>query len=348
MTATLGVGIIGAGPVTQAIHLPTLATLPDRFHVTRVMDIDPQVAATVAARARAQPTTQLEELLADTAVDVVAICSPHQFHADQVAAAAAAGKRAVLCEKPLATTVAEAARINEISQSTGMPVIVGAMHAYDPAWIAAKQHWGNLPQTARLVRSMILLPGNDEFVNLATDLAAIAARPPAPHPAEAPSTAQAAAGALRGGILGLATHAIPQVRQFLPAFETVAVATRLRPFGYRLVLTGGRCTVELVALMPGKWRPDWRLDVWGPASELHVRYPPSYVLAGSATAALTSGGGEQRWSYPMNGYQAEWAHLADVVDGLAEPAIPVQTAVDDLSFAATLADAAIETSLERA
>ena len=28
-TKTLGVGFVGAGPVTQAIHLPTLARLPE-------------------------------------------------------------------------------------------------------------------------------------------------------------------------------------------------------------------------------------------------------------------------------------------------------------------------------
>ena len=34
----LGVGFLGAGPVTQAIHLPTLASLGERFRVARVMD----------------------------------------------------------------------------------------------------------------------------------------------------------------------------------------------------------------------------------------------------------------------------------------------------------------------
>ena len=34
MSAQLGVGILGAGPVTQAIHLPTLARMPDLFRVT--------------------------------------------------------------------------------------------------------------------------------------------------------------------------------------------------------------------------------------------------------------------------------------------------------------------------
>ena len=52
MTPPLGVGILGAGPVTQAIHLPTLARLPDKFRVIAVMDIDAQVASSVAARRR--------------------------------------------------------------------------------------------------------------------------------------------------------------------------------------------------------------------------------------------------------------------------------------------------------
>jgi predicted dehydrogenase len=84
---TLGVGILGAGPVTQAIHLPTLARLRDVFSVVRVMDVDADVAESVAARVGAAWTTSVEELLADPAVEIVAICSPHQFHAEQVIAA---------------------------------------------------------------------------------------------------------------------------------------------------------------------------------------------------------------------------------------------------------------------
>ncbi|MET9501984.1 hypothetical protein ABZY42_09645 [Streptomyces sp. NPDC006622] len=84
----LGVGLIGAGPVTQAIRLPTLATLGDRLRVTHVMDVDPDVAASVAARAATETgagsgprrgvrhSTTAAELLADDVVDVVAICSP--------------------------------------------------------------------------------------------------------------------------------------------------------------------------------------------------------------------------------------------------------------------------------
>ena len=36
----IGVGFLGAGPVTQAIHLPTLARLTETFAVVHVNDID--------------------------------------------------------------------------------------------------------------------------------------------------------------------------------------------------------------------------------------------------------------------------------------------------------------------
>ena len=94
MDNKLGVGFIGAGSVTQAIHLPTLARLIDLFHVRQVYDVDADVAARVARRIGARSSRSLDDLLADETVDVVAICSPHEFHAEQVVAACSAGKRA--------------------------------------------------------------------------------------------------------------------------------------------------------------------------------------------------------------------------------------------------------------
>ena len=82
MSAKLGVGFIGAGPVTQAIHLPTLATLAERLRVVHVMDVDKDVAAAVADRVDARATTDVQAVLDDPAVEVVCICSPHQFHAE--------------------------------------------------------------------------------------------------------------------------------------------------------------------------------------------------------------------------------------------------------------------------
>ena len=46
----LGVGFIGAGAVTQAIHLPTLGRLTLDFEVRQVFDVAADVASSVAAR----------------------------------------------------------------------------------------------------------------------------------------------------------------------------------------------------------------------------------------------------------------------------------------------------------
>jgi predicted dehydrogenase len=336
---TLGVGIVGAGPVTQAIHLPVLATVKDRLHVAHVMDVDPAVAAAVAARADARWTTDVDALLADPQVDVVVICSPHRFHAEQVEAACAAGKRAILCEKPLAVDDDGADRIVAASRSSGVPVVVGTMHVYDPAVIAAASDWGGLAETARLVRSVIVLPPNERFVDLATEMHT----PPGGDPAPLADAAM-----ITDGILSLATHNLPLIRRFAPAVDNVMAATAIRPWGYDITFRSGECTVQLLAAQHRHWRPDWTLEVWGPGNELRMEFPPSYVLAGSATTTVRTGGGERRRHFGENGYQVEWRHLADLAEGRAEPAVSVEDAADDLRYALAIAAAATNRTREAA
>jgi 1,5-anhydro-D-fructose reductase (1,5-anhydro-D-mannitol-forming) len=58
-------------------------------------------------------------MLADPAVEAVYIATPNALHADQVVAAARAGKH-VLCDKPLALTVADARRCVQECRSAGV------------------------------------------------------------------------------------------------------------------------------------------------------------------------------------------------------------------------------------
>jgi predicted dehydrogenase len=58
------------------------------------------------------------ELVDDPAVEAVYVATPHTGHAEVVEAALAAGK-AVLCEKPLTATLAEAERLVALAGSTG-------------------------------------------------------------------------------------------------------------------------------------------------------------------------------------------------------------------------------------
>jgi myo-inositol 2-dehydrogenase/D-chiro-inositol 1-dehydrogenase len=353
MSGPLGVGFLGAGPVTQAIHLPVIASLADRLRVIRVMDVDAGVAAEVAGRCGAAPATNITQVLDDPAVDIVAICSPHQFHADQAAAACAAGKRVVLCEKPLATTADQARLIASASAASGVPVVAGTMHAYDRGYAAARRHWGNLPDTATLVRSVIYLPANDLMVDASTELA-VATPQVATGPVTAGPSAQSPGGdrsrslphppTIRDAILGLAMHSIPLIREFMPQAGSVSFARMLTPWGYNVTITDNDRAIQLIGFMPGQWAPDWTLRVLGHGQELRVSFPPSYVLAGSATAELVTGRMRSSWHYPENGYQAEWEHVADVAEGLAKPAISIDEAVADLVYAIDIADQATAAS----
>ena len=332
----IGVGILGAGPATQAIHLPTLARLTDTFRVACVMDVDDHVAQSVAARVGARHTDDMTSLLDDPEVEVVIICSPHQFHADQVIAACHAGKKAVLCEKPFATTAEQAAAIAAVSAETGVPILVGAMHTFDPGWLAAKANWGDLPADAYFIRSSIVLPPNPRFEDFATEVI-IRPEPSVPDFDDA----EVIGGMITGGVLGLAIHDLPLVRTFLPDFTDVEVlsAEIERPFGYSIFLRSGDRLVELHALMSSNWAPNWAFEVFSDDQMLGITFGPSYVHAGGAIAQLTTAEGRVTFGPDLhNGYEGEWRALAEVARG-ATPAAGPDDLIDDLTFALHIADA---------
>jgi len=337
VTAPLGVGVLGAGPVTQAIHLPTLARLRDKFRVVSIMDVDKSVANSVAARAGATATTSEDEVLDDPAVDVVAICSPHQFHAAQVEAACAAGKRGILCEKPFAVSRAEATQIASVAGSASVALVVGAMHAYDPAWLNARAKCGELIETAHTIRSTIVLPFNDRFEDWATE---VAGRPtPGPRPDTTDPAVRAAM--ISGMVMGVTIHDLPLIRPFAPRLERVDFADFIAPFGGVISLTASGRYIDLVTYMRPLWRPEWTLDIWGEDCSAHVEFTPSYVHAGSGTAVVRRDGREVHLGpWPSNGYEAEWAELYDQVAGGAAPRYALIDLIDDLTYATDLAEQA--------
>jgi predicted dehydrogenase len=334
----LGVGILGAGPVTQAIHLPALARLRDILEVRHIMDVDPAVASSVAARVGATASTSVDHLLGDTGVDIVAICSPHQFHAEQVIAVCRAGKKAVLCEKPFAMNAAEAERISAVSTETGVPIVVGAMHTFDPGWLDAEQHWDDLPARVHTIRSSIVLPPNARFEDFATE---IVTRPASGNPDY--SDLEVIKGALQGGIMGLAIHDLPLVRRFTPDFADVEVLQvfHVRPFGYAVSLRTPTRSIELRAVMGSTWKPEWTFEAIADDEALRIDFTPSYVQAGSAVATFSRGSETNSFGpYGHNGYEGEWRELAALARGTRQ-APSAQALIDDLTFALDIAGATV-------
>ncbi len=137
--ATIGVGIIGCGKATQALHLPSLAQLNDKLRVATVCDVSAAVARGVAERwAVVHWTTDLGELLARPEVDAVLVANPNRFHARTATAALAAGKH-VLLEKPAAMSLAELDALIAAERASRRVVQVGYMRRFAAGYRAAVQ-----------------------------------------------------------------------------------------------------------------------------------------------------------------------------------------------------------------
>lgn len=85
-------------------------------------------------RAQAYPT--FEAMLAD--VDVVDICTPTHLHHPQVLQAAAAGKH-IICEKPLARTVAQGKEMIAACRDAGVKLLVAHVVRFFPEYVRAKE-----------------------------------------------------------------------------------------------------------------------------------------------------------------------------------------------------------------
>ncbi|MER5429986.1 Gfo/Idh/MocA family oxidoreductase [Streptomyces sp. NPDC002588] len=73
----------------------------------------------------------LAAVLADDSVRVVHVCTPNALHVPQAEAALRAGKH-VICEKPLATSVAEAERLTALAERAGLVLAVPFVYRYHP------------------------------------------------------------------------------------------------------------------------------------------------------------------------------------------------------------------------
>ena len=136
MSEILSVGMIGAGTIARS-HLRAIETL-DCIRPVAVMDVDADRAAEIAAECGARAFSRLEDLLEDPEVEAVHVCSPHNLHADQVVAAARAGKH-VLVEKPMALRVADCDRMIEACEQAGKLLMVGQVMRYYPISLKVRE-----------------------------------------------------------------------------------------------------------------------------------------------------------------------------------------------------------------
>jgi predicted dehydrogenase len=116
------IGMIGAGWVT-AHHLAAWRSLEEEASVVAICDPDPSaVAARAEAFGIAGRFASAEAMLDEAEIDALDICSPRETHAAMVRLGAGRGL-AMMCQKPLAPTLAEAeALVSEVGGSVPLMV----------------------------------------------------------------------------------------------------------------------------------------------------------------------------------------------------------------------------------
>ncbi len=137
---TLKVGIVGSGWMGH-VHARAWQQNAPRGEVVAVADVSPQRAAHLAAECGGREVAiyaDLATMLAEAEIDAVDICLPHHLHTEAILAAARAGK-AILCEKPLCTTLDDAVAIRDALEQSGSVFMAAHNQLFQPSLIEARR-----------------------------------------------------------------------------------------------------------------------------------------------------------------------------------------------------------------
>ena len=294
MTRRLRVGIVGAGLAGQAAHAFNLADERERFELAGLADASAEVRRALSQRYGVAHTASSLEGLLGHGLDAIVCAAPDPYHHEVVMGALDAGLH-VLCEKPLALSVADCEEIGERSAARGLVVQVGTMKRYDPhfrkllellpADISDVRYLAvecNDPDEAPFVDHLPLVVGSDVPAELVADgkdrylaaVSAVAGREPTAHELRA-----------FGSLTSSLVHDMALVHGILdrlgqPRCPTVTDAIwwdegRATSFGLELA-GGGRAQLQHVNL-PGVPAYRERLTVYCTDRVLDLTFPSPYL-----------------------------------------------------------------------
>lgn len=131
-------GIIGCGDVAEKKGGPALYQA-NGSELVAVMRRDRAKAEDFARRHHARRAyDDANDLLTDPEVDAVYIATPPHLHYEQTLAAARAGKH-ILCEKPMALTLAQCNTMIEVCSSAKVQLDIAYYRRFWPKWVATRQ-----------------------------------------------------------------------------------------------------------------------------------------------------------------------------------------------------------------
>ncbi|WP_332732992.1 Gfo/Idh/MocA family protein [Flavihumibacter sp.] len=135
MGSSLKFGIVGCGRIAQrhAEHINNKGVL------VAVCDIVKEKADEMAGKYGAKAYYSIEDMLqSETAIDVIAVCSPNGLHAQHAIQILSAGFHC-LCEKPMALTVADCGEMIKVAERKNKRVFAIKQNRFNPPVEAVKR-----------------------------------------------------------------------------------------------------------------------------------------------------------------------------------------------------------------
>ena len=137
MSKTYNFAILGCGVISKT-HVKAISSI-ENARLLGVADVNLANAQAFALANGVKAYSDYAEMLADSNVDVVCVCTPSGWHAPNAIQALKAGKHVVL-EKPMALNTKDADEIIAISEQTGKKVTVISQFRFSEDLIKIKKY----------------------------------------------------------------------------------------------------------------------------------------------------------------------------------------------------------------
>ena len=133
------VGIIGCGSIGTR-YATAFQQLRDRVEVVAACDIlEEKVNALVEQFEIPSAYTDMQQMLSKEELDIVGVTTHNREHVEPTIAAAQAGAKAILCEKPMALNMKDADRVVEACERSGTKLAIDHTMRFEPNWRRVKQ-----------------------------------------------------------------------------------------------------------------------------------------------------------------------------------------------------------------
>ena len=302
----LEAAIVGLGRWGQN-YVNSVQGASTRVRFTRAVVRTPDKSREFADKHGLRLSTDYAELLADPAIRIIVLATPNSQHPAQIIAAAQAGK-AVMCEKPLALTRADAERAVRACKEAGVLLGVGQ----------DKRYWPSMQEMKRVVDSGVLgevlhVEGHFSNENASKKLQYGWRE----SPAESPGGSITATGIhvldafinLIGPLRRVSAQHILK-RPPPESMDTLAIT-----FEFANRVSGVLCGVRATPLF-------WRVHVFGNQSSAEAAGPNELIVR------MSGGKVERRTFEPVNALRANLEAFADALEGRAEYPISTGQMVD--------------------